>query len=90
MQNVSAVLQSVTNWHRLRILPYSKNDQLTEQHISEQEKKNVVATYYIQTYPGTCWEYLADRLYGCDEQIAVEAVRNYWQAPRGTVAMVTE
>ena len=60
------------------------------QDISEQEKKNLIATYYVQTHPGASWEDLAGLFLLCDEQRAVEAVRNYWQAPRGMVVMVTE
>ena len=60
------------------------------QHISEQEEKNVATAYYVQTNPWASWEHLADWLYLCEELRAVEAVRNYWQAPRGTVVMVTE
>ena len=87
MQNVSAVLQPVRDLDQLDLMPPSKMDQLRAQPISEQEKKNLIATYYVQTFPWASWEHLADLLY---QHSAVEAVRNYWQAPRGTIVMVTE
>ena len=59
------------------------------QHISEHEKKNVITTYYVQTSHLASWEHLAVWLYECDEQRAMEAVRNYWQAPRGKGGMRT-
>ena len=91
MQNVSEVLQPVRDRDRLCrwLLPYSKWDQLKAQHISEQEN-NMIATYYVQTSDWASWEHLAVWLYERDEQRAVEAVRNYWQAPRGTVVMDTK
>lgn len=65
-------------------------DQLKAQHISEQEKRTMTAAYYVQTSYQASWEHLVDHFYQYEEQKAVEAVRDYWQAPRGTGVMVTE
>ena len=71
-------------------IPLSIWEHIETNTTSEEEKKHRIAEYYVRSTPHPNWEQLADGLYMCDEKRAVEAVRKYCHAPRGTGVMVTD
>ena len=81
MENVREVMAEVGNCENVWILlvPYSKQQEISQQSSTEREKSLALGDYWVNTDPGASWERLAWVLYQEREERALAVTKQYLQ-----------
>ena len=82
MENVREVMAEVGNWELVGNsldVPYSKQQEISQQSSTEREKCLVLGDYWVNTAPDASWETLAFMLYQYREGRALAVTKQYLQ-----------
>ena len=85
VENVREVMAEVGNWGKVgrRLVPYSKQQEISQQSSTEREKSLALGDYWVNTDPDPSWEELARLLYQEGEERALAVTKQYLQQRQG-------
>lgn len=79
LPNVLAVVRTVQGVERLGMnvleVPYTKREEVKQQSTSDEEQREGMVKYFMQTHPSATWEWLGGRLLWLEEYEAVRDVK---------------
>ena len=82
MENVREVMAEVEEWRSVGIwldVPFSKQQEISQQSSTERERSLALGDYWVNTDPDASWEKLARALYRCAEERALAVTKQYLQ-----------